>query len=173
MLDVTSLPAQIPVEIEARAAELGRTIADRLDVFGLLTVELFQAGDELYVNELAPRPHNSGHVTMEACVTSQFENHLRAVCNQPLGDTSLRGPAAMANLLGDLWSEGPPAFGDAQADPSIAVHLYGKREARAGRKMGHLTASDTSAEAAIARVRSAREKLPRAGSRSEARSAQR
>lgn len=169
VLDVTSLPAQIPAEVEARAAELGRTIADRLDVFGLLTVELFQAGDELYVNELAPRPHNSGHVTIEACVTSQFENHLRAVCDLPLGDTSLRGPAAMANLLGDLWSEGPPAFRAAQGDPGVAVHLYGKREARPGRKMGHLTASDSSAEAAVARVRLAREALSRVDSRAEAR----
>lgn len=159
ILDITSLPAQIPAELEARATELARTIAERLDVIGLLTVELFQTKDALYVNELAPRPHNSGHITIEACVTSQFENHLRAVCNLPLGDTSLRGPAAMANLLGDLWADGSPNFSAAQSDPAVAVHLYGKREARPGRKLGHVTAGDKTPEAAIARVRRAREAL--------------
>jgi len=129
---------------------------------GLLTVELFVTRDgRLLVNELAPRTHNSGHLTIDACVTSQFEQQLRAVCGLPLGSTQLRRPAAMANLLGDLWFEagGAPDFAAALADSEVKLHLYGKAEPRRGRKMGHLTATGPTAEDAARRVRAARERI--------------
>ncbi len=115
---------------------------------GLLAVEMFVVGERVLVNELAPRPHNSGHYSLDACVTSQFEQQLRAVCGMPLGDVRLLRPAAMANLLGDLWSAGEPDWAAALAFADVKLHLYGKHEARPGRKMGHLTAlADTAAEA--------------------------
>lgn len=134
-----------------RARELATAIATKIDLVGLLCVEMFVRGDELIVNELAPRPHNSGHVTFDACATSQFEQQLRAVCGLPLGETTLLRPAAMANLLGDLWQGGAPDWAAALADPRVKLHLYGKDEAKPGRKMGHLTAiAATSAEARAA-----------------------
>lgn len=161
VLDVTRVPARVSDEVAERAGRLGRAIAEGLDAVGLLTVELFQAEAELLVNELAPRPHNSGHVTIEACVTNQFENHVRAVCDLPLGDTALKANGAMANLLGDLWEGGPPNFAEALEDGRTALHLYGKSEARAGRKMGHLTTCDPDPDVAAKRLRAQRARLPR------------
>ncbi|MGH9902237.1 MAG: ATP-grasp domain-containing protein, partial [Pyrinomonadaceae bacterium] len=116
----------------------------------------------LLINELAPRPHNSGHFTFDACVTSQFEQQLRAVCGLPLGSTAmLRPAAAMANLLGQLWQDGEPRWRAALSFPDVKLHLYGKTEARAGRKMGHLTALSTSAQEAARTVRAARAALER------------
>ena len=107
----------------------------------MLCVEFFLTRDgELLVNELAPRPHNSGHLTIDACVTSQFEQQLRAICGLPLGSTELLRPAAMANLLGDLWQDGEPDWAAACAVPGVKLHLYGKAVTAKGRKMGHLTA---------------------------------
>lgn len=142
ILDVTTVPAGIPAATAAAACELAVGIAEALKVVGLITVEMFLVGDdELLVNELAPRPHNSGHFSFDACVTSQFEQQLRAVCGLPLGDVSLLRPAAaMANLLGDLWSQGEPNWAAALAIPDVKLHLYGKTAAKPGRKMGHLTA---------------------------------
>jgi 5-(carboxyamino)imidazole ribonucleotide synthase len=117
----------------------------------------------LLVNELAPRPHNSGHFTFDACVTSQFEQQLRAVCNLPLGSTELLRPAAMANLLGDLWQAGEPDWRAAAAFPDVKLHLYGKPEARPGRKMGHLTALAETPEEAARRALAARDALTRPG----------
>ena len=115
-------------------------IAEELDYVGVLAVEMFVVGHDVYVNELAPRPHNSGHFTLDACMTSQFEQQLRAVCNLPLGDPALLVPgAAMANLLGELWDKGEPKWDKALSQKAAHLHLYGKREARPGRKMGHLT----------------------------------
>jgi 5-(carboxyamino)imidazole ribonucleotide synthase len=111
------------------------------------------------VNEIAPRPHNSGHLTIDACVTSQFEQQLRAVCGLPLGSTELLRPAAMANLLGDLWAGGAPRWEKACAVPGVALHLYGKKEPRPGRKMGHLTALATTPGEARHRVLEARTAL--------------
>jgi 5-(carboxyamino)imidazole ribonucleotide synthase len=111
------------------------------------------------VNELAPRTHNSGHLTLDACATSQFEQQLRAVCGLPLGSTDLRQPAAMANLLGHLWAGGEPDWAAALADPGVKLHLYGKAEPRPGRKMGHLTVAAATAEEAVRRARAARERL--------------
>jgi 5-(carboxyamino)imidazole ribonucleotide synthase len=142
------------------AVEITRSIAETLGYVGTLCVEFFLTRDgQLLVNELAPRPHNSGHLTFDACVTSQFEQQLRAVCGLPLGSTAFYRPAAMANLLGDLWQNGEPDWLAAIGDDRIKLHLYGKLEPRPGRKMGHLTAmADTAAEAADI-VRHARERL--------------
>lgn len=140
ILDVTVVPANIPPATAQAAIELARNIAARLEVVGLLTVEMFVVGARLVVNELAPRPHNSGHYTIDACITCQFEQQLRAVCGLPLGRVHQLQPAAMANLLGDLWQSGAPNWQAALAYPDVKLHLYGKAEPRAGRKMGHLTA---------------------------------
>ncbi len=116
---------------------------------GVLCVELFLTRDDrLLINELAPRPHNSGHLTIDACVTSQFEQQLRAICGLPLGSAQPTRPAAMANLLGDLWQVEPPRWEQALAKPEVKLHLYGKREPNPGRKMGHLTALAPSADQA-------------------------
>jgi 5-(carboxyamino)imidazole ribonucleotide synthase len=148
ILDVTTVPASIAPAIARSAHELAQAITETLDVIGLLAVEMFVVDGRLLVNELAPRPHNSGHYTFDACVTSQFEQQLRAVCGLPLGDVQLLRPSAMANLLGDLWQHGEPDWPAALAFPEVKLHLYGKAEPRPGRKMGHLTAlAETAAEA--------------------------
>jgi 5-(carboxyamino)imidazole ribonucleotide synthase len=140
--------------------DLAAGILEQLRVVGLLTVELFVTkSGKLVVNELAPRTHNTGHLTIDACVTSQFEQQIRAVCCLPLGSTALRQPAAMANLLGHLWEKGEPNWAAALSDPHVKLHLYGKAEARKGRKMGHLTACARGVDAAIARVTAARDGL--------------
>lgn len=160
ILDVTLAPARVSPRVAERAEEITRGIFQALDVVGVLCVELFlQENGELVVNELAPRPHNSGHLTVDASVTSQFEQQLRAVCGLPLGSTELLRPAAMANLLGDLWNNGTPDWAAACAVPGVKLHLYGKREARPGRKMGHLTALAPTLEEAEQRVLEAREAL--------------
>jgi 5-(carboxyamino)imidazole ribonucleotide synthase len=159
ILDVTFAPAAIPGPLAYQAVELARGILDKLGVVGLLTVEMFVTRNGLLVNELAPRTHNSGHLTIDACVTSQFEQQVRAVCGLPLGAADLHAPAAMANLLGHLWSNGEPDWSRALEDPFVKLHLYGKAESRTGRKMGHLTATSTTTEEAVARVRKARERL--------------
>jgi 5-(carboxyamino)imidazole ribonucleotide synthase len=149
ILDVTTVPGELSPATARRAIELASAITQALSVVGLLAVEMFETREGvLLVNELAPRPHNSGHYTFDACVTSQFEQQLRAVCELPLGSPSLLRPAAMANLLGDLWEAGEPNWAAALAYPEVKLHLYGKAEPRRGRKMGHLTAlADTSAKA--------------------------
>jgi 5-(carboxyamino)imidazole ribonucleotide synthase len=122
------------------AGELARAIAGELDYVGVLAVEMFVVDGSLVVNELAPRPHNSGHWTLDAARTSQFEQQVRAVCGLGLGDPSMCAPAAaMVNLLGDLWADGEPNWSVALAHPAASLHLYGKETARPGRKMGHLT----------------------------------
>jgi 5-(carboxyamino)imidazole ribonucleotide synthase len=160
ILDVTVVPARVSAEVEKSAAELARTIAGEMDLVGLLAVEMFlQRDGTLLVNELAPRPHNSGHWTIEGCATSQFEQHVRAVCGLPLGSTHLLSPSAMANLLGDLWQGGEPNWVAALAVEGVRLHLYGKHHPRPRRKMGHLTALASTAEAAIAAVTKARDAL--------------
>jgi 5-(carboxyamino)imidazole ribonucleotide synthase len=159
ILDVTTVPAELSPAMTRAAIELACAITETLDVIGLLAVEMFVVGDKLLVNELAPRPHNSGHYSLDACVTSQFEQQLRAVCGLPLGDVSLLRPAAMANLLGDLWQDREPNWAAALALPDVKLHLYGKREPRAGRKMGHLTALGDTVSQARDMVVAARERL--------------
>ena len=154
------LPAGVPAELEARAGALAAAIIVRLGLEGLLCVELFVTRQgELLVNELAPRPHNSYHQSERGCVTSQFEQHVRAVCNLPLGDTGLITPAAIVNLLGEVWLEGEPDFAAALAVPGVRLHLYEKHTPRAGRKMGHLSSVGATAEEALERVLEAKKML--------------
>jgi 5-(carboxyamino)imidazole ribonucleotide synthase len=150
ILDLTVAPADVSDAVRRKAAEITRAILEKLGVVGVLCVEFFLThDDELLVNELAPRPHNSGHFSFDACVTSQFEQQLRAICGLPLGSTEMLRPAAMSNLLGDLWQDGEPNWAAACRFPNVKLHLYGKTAARPGRKMGHLTAlADTPAAAA-------------------------
>jgi len=160
ILDVSVAPASLEPRLAAEAVDLARAVLERLEVVGVLCVEMFVApGGRLLINELAPRPHNSGHLTFDAAVTSQFEQQLRAVVGLPLGSTELLRPAAMANLLGDLWAAGEPDWVRACAFPEVKLHLYGKAQARRGRKMGHLTAMAPTAAEARARVLAARAAL--------------
>jgi 5-(carboxyamino)imidazole ribonucleotide synthase len=161
VLDATLCPAPVSSRVRGEALAIAREALERFDVVGVLCVELFLLADgALLVNELAPRPHNSGHLTLDAHVCCQFEQQVRAVCGLPLGSTERKAPAAaMVNLLGDCWSGGPPDFAAALADPGVRLHLYGKREARPGRKMGHLTVTDATPENAERRALAARAAL--------------
>lgn len=160
ILDVSLAPAPLPDRIAAEAVSIAHAVLESLDVVGVLCVEFFVATDgSLLINELAPRPHNSGHFTFDASVTSQFEQQLRAICGLPLGSTRLLCPAAMANLLGDLWLGGEPDWRQLLSCPNVKLHLYGKAAARPGRKMGHLTALAGDAAAAMRDVLAARESL--------------
>lgn len=160
ILDLSIAPARIPPAVRDEAIAIARAVLDQLEVVGVLCVEFFLTRDgRLLINELAPRPHNSGHLTFDACVTSQFEQQLRAVCGLPLGSTELLRPAAMANLLGDLWQSGEPDWAAACAFDQVKLHLYGKLEPKAGRKMGHLTAMAPTVEEAATLVTEARRAL--------------
>jgi 5-(carboxyamino)imidazole ribonucleotide synthase len=162
ILDLTIAPAALPEEVAREAVQITEGILESLEVVGVLCVEFFLNGDgKLMVNELAPRPHNSGHFTFDASLTSQFEQQLRAVCGLPLGSTEQLKPAAMANLLGDVWDGGEPNWQAAAHFPDVKIHLYGKLEPRPGRKMGHLTALAATPELAARRVWQAREALAR------------
>jgi len=160
ILDLTTAPASLPPDVVRRAREITRAILVELQYVGVLCVEFFLAADgQLLVNEVAPRPHNSGHLTFDAALTSQFEQQVRAVCGLPLGSTDLLRPAAMANLLGDLWSDGEPNWAAACRFGDVKLHLYGKSTPRPGRKMGHLTALGRTVEDAQERVIAARDAL--------------
>ena len=164
ILDISFAPARMSQAVSARAIEVSRALADKLDLIGVLCIEFFLTrSGEILVNELAPRPHNSGHLTIDASRTSQFEQQLRAVCGLPLGSTEFVGAAAMANLLGDLWQGGEPNWPAACALPDVKLHLYGKIEPRPGRKMGHLTALATTADSAAQLVLLARQNLQPVG----------
>ncbi len=139
ILHTSRVPARIPAELVPRAEELGERIASALGHVGMMAIELFVTREgALLVNEIAPRTHNSGHYSFGACATSQFEQHVRAICGLPLGDPSLLRPALMLNLLGDLWAGGPPCWSSVLSHPAARLHLYGKRRASPGRKMGHI-----------------------------------
>lgn len=158
ILHLSIVPARIHADVERRAEEMARRIAEELDVVGLIAVEMFLTPDgELFVNELAPRPHNSGHYTMEACRTSQFEQHVRAICNLPLGSTALMTPVVMVNILGqhvhpvvDLIQNPEVASTTEHKGISVKLHLYGKAEPKHQRKMGHLNVLADSTEQALA-----------------------
>jgi 5-(carboxyamino)imidazole ribonucleotide synthase len=150
------LPAPLSERVTRDTEAIARGIAESFGLEGILAVEMFVLRDgTLLVNELAPRPHNSFHQTEVACSTSQFEQLVRAVCDLPLGDTRALRPGAIFNLFGDLWLNGPPRFEAALAQPGVRLHLYGKRGARSGRKMGHLSAIGDTPDDALARVRAA------------------
>jgi len=160
ILDISVCPADVRPAIVDEAVKIARGILEQLDVVGVLCVEFFLTkSGKLLVNELAPRPHNSGHLTIDAHITSQFEQQLRAVCGLPLGSTEQLRAAAMANLLGDLWEPGEPNWAAACAQPELKLHLYGKLEPRAGRKMGHLTALADTPQRAAAAVAAVRQRL--------------
>ena len=160
ILDLSVSPARVPQGIADEAVHLTHRVLDDLGYVGVLCVEFFVARDgRLLVNEIAPRPHNSGHLTIDACVTSQFEQQVRAVCGLSLGDTTQIKPAAMVNLLGDLWVNGEPDWAAALAMPGVKLHLYGKSDPRVGRKMGHLTALGDSVDEAAAKALAARDVL--------------
>lgn len=160
ILDVTTSPAGISPELADEALNMSREVAVDLELVGVLCVELFHTRDgRIVINELAPRPHNSGHFTIDAHVTCQFEQQVRAICGLPLGSPRQHTPAAMANLLGDLWQNRPPCWKQAVAMPEVKLHLYGKHKARPGRKMGHLTALAASADQARQLVLAARAAL--------------
>ena len=162
VLSWSLLPAPLPTALLTEACAIAQAIAVDLDVEGLLTVEFFALpGDRLLVNELAPRPHNTFHATEIACVTSQFEQGIRAILGLPLGSVELVRPAAIGNLLGDSWACGVPSFEHALEIPGVRLHLYEKREPRSGRKMGHLLASGTTTDQALARVKAATRSLAR------------
>jgi 5-(carboxyamino)imidazole ribonucleotide synthase len=163
ILDATVMPAPVGPIVSQEARELALSVAQALGTVGVLTVEFFLTEEgRLLINELAPRPHNSGHLTIEAAVSSQFEQQVRALCGLPLGSTALTSPAAMVNLLGEIWRDGEPDWeGLWRRDTGIKLHLYGKRTPAPGRKMGHLTVLDPDPEAALARTVAAREALIR------------
>ncbi|MBI3345353.1 MAG: 5-(carboxyamino)imidazole ribonucleotide synthase [Gammaproteobacteria bacterium] len=150
ILDVSIVPARISVALAKQAADMAIKLAERLDYCGVLAVEFFVlADDKLIINEIAPRPHNSGHATLDVCVTSQFEQQVRTLCGLPLGSTRLLSPAVMVNLLGDLWADGEPYWERLLQHKQVKLHLYGKSEPRPGRKMGHFTCLDESLEQAL------------------------
>lgn len=160
ILDLTVVPARLPTEVQERAQDVALRVAQSLDLVGLLAVEMFVLSDgEILINEIAPRPHNSGHFSFDASITSQFEQQLRAVCGLPLGSTELLRPVAMANLLGDLWSGGEPDWCAVAAFPEVKIHLYGKASPRPGRKMGHLVGFGATSDEAVETVREARAAL--------------
>jgi len=158
ILDISSAPALLPEAVLGDARRIAAQVLDRLGVVGVACVEFFVTRDgRVLVNEIAPRPHNSGHLTIEACETSQFEQQVRAVCGLPLGSTRQRSPAAMANVLGECWAQGEPDWDAALSVPGVSLLLYGKSEPRPGRKMGHLTALAATVGEAITNVTRARE----------------
>ena len=160
ILDYSIVPARISPELRQRAEALAKEIAKKMSLVGLLGVELFVLKDgTLAVNELAPRPHNSGHYTIDACVTSQFEQFVRAVCGLPLGSTELFRPTTMVNILGDAWTDRHPNFSGILEESDAKLHLYGKAEARKGRKMGHFCVLGDSADASYEKAKAFKAKL--------------
>lgn len=160
ILDLSIPGLSLPGRLELQALEITRAILEALDVIGVLCVEFFVTAEQgLLVNELAPRPHNSGHFSFDACITSQFEQQVRTVCGLPMGSTQMLRPCAMVNLLGELWRHGELNWAGACADPEVKLHLYGKREAHPTRKMGHITAFGSDRESAARRALAARAAL--------------
>jgi 5-(carboxyamino)imidazole ribonucleotide synthase len=159
ILDISIVPARGSAEMREQAQAFARGVAAKLNYVGTLGVEFFVCNGSLYVNEMAPRPHNSGHYTVDACVTNQFEQQIRALCGLPLGDPRLHSSAVMVNLLGDIWRDGEPEWSVLFEQLDLKLHLYGKHEARPGRKMGHFTVIGDSADKVIIQAMSARERI--------------
>ena len=168
ILDTSIVPARCSDAVKDEAVRVAMRIAEGLDVIGLIAVEMFVTRDgEVLVNELAPRPHNSGHYTIEGCETSQFEQLARIMAGMPMGDVSLRSPTVMVNLLGDVWESagGSPDWVSVLAMPRAHLHLYGKSEYRVGRKMGHITVSGDTVQEALRVATAARDAAGRLSSR--------
>lgn len=163
ILDVSIVPARIDKALEEKVIAMAKDIATALDYVGVMAVEFFISNGELLVNEIAPRPHNSGHYTLDACMTDQFEQQVRAVCGLPLGDTSLLSPVVMINMLGDIWHNGEtPQWQKLLDHPNVKLHLYGKREARPGRKMGHFNVLSSKVGDALALAEELKQQLSKA-----------
>ena len=159
ILDISIVPARVPEELAARARDMAAHIAAGLDYVGILAVEFFVLADgRIVFNEMAPRPHNSGHYTLDACATDQFQQQVRALAGLPLGDSRLLTPVVMVNILGDIWRP-EPAWDKLLAHPGVQLHLYGKTEARPGRKMGHYNCLAPSVEAALSLAIATRDEL--------------
>lgn len=142
ILDTTIFPARLEKPVKRQARELAKSMAEKMNLIGLLTIELFVTSDgRLLVNEIAPRPHNSGHVTFDVCPVSQFQQHIRAICNLPLGNTEPLTPGVMINILGDSWTDGEPNWKHLLSMDFVNLHLYGKLDPKPGRKMGHVVKS--------------------------------
>jgi 5-(carboxyamino)imidazole ribonucleotide synthase len=160
ILDLTIVPARVSPAIAATAVDMATRLAAALGYVGTLGVEMFVLGDgSVLVNEIAPRPHNSGHYTQDATVCSQFDQQVRAMCGLPLGDPGLMSPVAMLNVMGDMWAAGTPDWAAVMAHDGARLHLYGKREARPGRKMGHVNVLSGDAGRAVAAAESLRRAL--------------
>ncbi|WP_394808805.1 5-(carboxyamino)imidazole ribonucleotide synthase [Nitrosomonas sp.] len=160
ILDISIVPARISQELAEQAQTIACNIAEKLNYQGVLCVEFFVLqNDELLINEIAPRPHNSGHYSINACITSQFEQQVRTLCGLPLGSTTQHSAAVMVNLLGDLWQNGEPDWNPVLQNPSAKLHLYGKTEARPGRKMGHYTVLNTDTDTALQQATAIKKQL--------------
>lgn len=159
ILDVSIVPARAPAALHEEAHQYAMHIAEQLDYVGVLAVEFFVSDGKLLVNEIAPRPHNSGHYTIDACATNQFEQQVRILAGLPLGDARMHSYAVMVNILGDVWANGEPAWEKILAYPQLKLHLYGKHEARPGRKMGHFTVLGKDVETVVALAMQGRKEL--------------
>jgi 5-(carboxyamino)imidazole ribonucleotide synthase len=159
ILHTTTVPARISPALAEEARRVAGAIAEKLDYVGVLGVELFVSGGKVLVNEMAPRPHNSGHWTQDAATTDQFEQQVRAICGLPLGATAMISPVAMVNILGEAWAKGEPDWAAALAIPGVVLHLYGKKGPRPGRKMGHLNCYGADADQALAKAEMALQAL--------------
>ncbi len=153
ILDISIVPARVAPAVAARAQDMALKLAQAMDYIGVLAVEFFVLeSDDLVINEIAPRPHNSGHYTLDACATSQFEQQVRALCGLPPADTRLLSPVVMVNLLGDIWRDDEPAWDKLLSQPNVKLHLYGKKTARIGRKMGHFNVLAEDVESALSQA---------------------
>jgi 5-(carboxyamino)imidazole ribonucleotide synthase len=159
ILDISIVPARVPEAMHEKSHQLAMQVAEKLDYVGVLAVEFFVSDGNLLVNEMAPRPHNSGHYTIDACITSQFEQQVRALAGLPLGDPRMHSYAAMVNILGDVWKDKEPAWDKVLEHAQLKLHLYGKHEPRPGRKMGHFTLLGRDVETVAAQALLARREL--------------
>jgi 5-(carboxyamino)imidazole ribonucleotide synthase len=159
ILDISIVPARIPEDMHQKSHQLAMQVAEQLEYVGVLAVEFFVSDGDLLVNEMAPRPHNSGHYTIDACVTNQFEQQVRALVGLPLGDPRMHTYAAMVNILGDIWKNKEPPWGKILEHTQLKLHLYGKHEPRPGRKMGHFTLLGRDVETVAAQALIARRDL--------------
>ena len=163
ILDVSVVPARIDNDLETKVINMAKDIATALDYVGIMAVEFFISNGKILVNEIAPRPHNSGHYTLDACMTDQFEQQVRAVCGLPLGETTLLSPVVMINMLGDIWHNGKaPKWQKLLDHPNVKLHLYGKREARPGRKMGHFNVLSENIDDALNLAENLKQQLSKA-----------
>ena len=161
ILDITIVPGRVSDAVAVEAGKMARMLAEELNYIGVLAVEFFiDQDDHLMINEMAPRPHNSGHYTLDACLTDQFQQQVRTMCGFRPGDTTLTKPAVMVNILGDAWKNGEPHWGELLRAPGVFLHLYGKEEPRSGRKMGHFTCVGEKLEVLLKQAQELKKKLP-------------